>query len=317
MDVRAELEQFEWENAEWTDDKLLAASPFRYDRKPSFYVWLRDNPSSHAKAGYWADLGHYDQSYARGGITKLLAYLRHETEEETDEYLHEKYGTDLVNDFTDDDRWHIAAPRLHSIYHPRALPESKLPSGPSTIHPYLTRRGISIATQQLFDIRYDTDSQAIAIPWRLPSGNLANVKYRKVYGKAFWYEKGAWPIRDLIFGIDVVYRQRPKVCAILEAEIDAMSVVESGYSAVATGGVAFGREKLDVLLRAPIDEYVILSDNDKAGDKLRELLIEGLSRRKRVKLARVDARWKDANEALINGGTKAIDDALRNALYVK
>ncbi|WP_333558500.1 hypothetical protein [Bacillus glycinifermentans] len=93
VDIRYELEQFEWTRPTWTDERLLAASPFRYDRTPSFYVYLEDTAT--AKAGYWGDSGYYDAEYARGGFVKLLAFLREETEEETVEYLIDSYAPEL------------------------------------------------------------------------------------------------------------------------------------------------------------------------------------------------------------------------------
>jgi len=310
INVREELEFFEWKNAEWSDEKLIAASPFRVDRTPSFYVWLRDTPT--AKAGYWGDSGAYDAEYARGGLVKLLAFLRNETEAETAEYLANKYGGDALTD-EDDDHWRLPVLQLpQAKRHRKPLDESVLPAQSSAAHPYLLRRGISAETQRLFDCRFDAEANAVALPWRLPSGKLANVKYRTTWGKAFWYVKGGtyglpWPIRDLVFGIDVVYRSRPDICAITEAEIDAMSVVEAGWAAVACGGVALGQPKVDVLIRAPVKEYVIFADNDKAGDKLRQQLAVALrGYGKRASVAKVDARWKDANEALVSGGPEAI-----------
>jgi hypothetical protein len=38
VDIRTELEQFNWTRPKWSADKLIAASPFRYDKTPSFFV---------------------------------------------------------------------------------------------------------------------------------------------------------------------------------------------------------------------------------------------------------------------------------------
>ncbi|ARW46031.1 hypothetical protein S100141_04811 [Bacillus licheniformis] len=51
VDIRYELEQFEWTRPTWTDERLLAASPFRYDRTPSFYVYLDDTTSARPAIG--------------------------------------------------------------------------------------------------------------------------------------------------------------------------------------------------------------------------------------------------------------------------
>src|SRR5690606_28011578 len=88
VDVRTELESYEWERPRWLDEKLIACSPFRQDSTPSFYVWLRDVPEFNARAGYWGDSGGVE--YQRGNFVTLLAYLRGETEDETARYLLDK-----------------------------------------------------------------------------------------------------------------------------------------------------------------------------------------------------------------------------------
>src|SRR5699024_5067221 len=71
VDILEELEQYEWENARWTDTKLIASSPFRNDSAPSFYVDI-----SGSYAGVFGDSGAYDSYYESGTLPKLLAYLR-------------------------------------------------------------------------------------------------------------------------------------------------------------------------------------------------------------------------------------------------
>src|SRR5690606_8349900 len=87
VDIETELREFEWSRPRWTSDKLLAASPFRYDSHPSFFVNLEGE-----YAGSWADSGYYDEDWKSGNFVKLLAFLRQETYEETEEYLLSEYG---------------------------------------------------------------------------------------------------------------------------------------------------------------------------------------------------------------------------------
>src|SRR5690606_41797674 len=89
-DIRTELGQYEWRRATWTDEKLVACSPFRDDHTPSFYVYLRDTPT--APAGSWGDSGTGD----RGNFIRLCALLRHVSEGEAREYLKHQYGTETV-----------------------------------------------------------------------------------------------------------------------------------------------------------------------------------------------------------------------------
>ncbi|WP_068792801.1 toprim domain-containing protein [Brevibacillus laterosporus] len=296
IDIRAELEQFSWTAATWTDDKLLAASPFRWDRSPSFYVWLRDNndPRNIAKAGYWSDLGAKDPDYQRGGIVKLLAFLREETEEETQDYLRWKYGEGMVDPeaLTLDlsRRLRIDQPRVHTSgagFYEQYLGRD---------HPYLASRGITEEIQQLFRTGYDPRTNAITIPWFNADGTLGNVKYRKVNEKTFWYAKGGRPIREMVYGLDIVYKQRITRAVLVESEIDAMYLWSAGVPAVALGGSVFSEEKAEALRKGPIEIIGVMADHDEAGQKMKRAVVGGLSGYMTVNVVGYPIRYKDPNE---------------------
>ncbi|MGC4375754.1 toprim domain-containing protein [Fictibacillus sp. Mic-4] len=312
VDVQAELEQFEWTRAKWYPEKLLCASPFRYDHSPSFYVYLEDTPT--AKAGNWGDSGAVDPDYAKGGFVKLLAFLREETTEETIEYLIEQYG---VQTATDTPKLTV---RLPIVERGRQALDAGILDKYRFRHPYLGERGIDERVQRLLGVGYSQEHGAVTIPWRLPDGRLANgllanVKYRKTRGKAFWYEKGGVPIRELIYGIDVIYRRKPKVAVLTEAEIDAMTVMSCGFAAVATGGSKFNRKKADLLIRAPVEEIAIMTDNDEAGYRLQRSIVDYLRGYKRLSVVpfgvdRDGVYAKDANELRCGNGVEAVKAAV-------
>jgi 5S rRNA maturation endonuclease (ribonuclease M5) len=310
INIREELEEFEWTRAKWSDVQLMAASPFRYDNHPSFYVYLTDTPT--AKAGSWGDRGALDPEYERGGFVKLLAFLRDESTEETIEYLSEKYG--LANGNANETP-KLNVPTLRQRLRNRQSLDESVLSPFRYRHPYLTGRGVDERVQRLMGVGYSKDSEAVTLPWRLANGQLANVKFRKTSGKAFWYAKGGVAIRDLIYGIDVLYRRKPSVALITEAEIDALTGMSCGYASVATGGSAFNRTKADLLIRAPVDEYVIATDNDAAGRKLRseiEKALRGYKRLSYVNLADV----KDVNELRVKHGIEAVRNVIDRRITV-
>ncbi|MBG9788731.1 toprim domain-containing protein [Brevibacillus laterosporus] len=296
IDIRAELEQFPWTAATWTDDRLLAASPFRWDRSPSFYVWLRDsdNPRNNAKAGYWGDMGAKDPDYQHGGIVKLLAFLREETEEETQDYLRWKYGEGTVDpealtlDLSGSLRMSQARTQtLDSDFHKQYTDRD---------HPYLSSRGITEEVQRLFQTGYDPRTNAITIPWFNADGTLGNVKYRKVNEKTFWYAKGGRPIREMVYGLDIVYRQRITGAVLVESEIDAMYLWSAGVPAVALGGSVFSEEKAEALRKSPIEIIGVMADHDKAGQKMKRAVVGGLSGYMMVNVVGYPIRYKDPNE---------------------
>ncbi|MCE4941055.1 toprim domain-containing protein [Bacillus velezensis] len=307
VDIRYELEQFEWTRPTWTEDRLLAASPFRYDRTPSFYVYLEDTAS--AKAGYWGDSGAYDAEFARGGFVKLLAFLRAETEDETVDYLLETYAPTAK-----DGRLTLRLPKLKAATKPEPLPESILSNACIGSNDYLTGRGIAAEVQR--EAGVGLVGNAVAIPWRLPNGRLANVKYRATKGKAFWYVKGGMPIRYLVYGMDLVYAQRLKSVVICEAEIDAMAWRSAGVPAIGTGGSTFNLQKADIIAQSPIEYLTVVTDNDKAGEKLRREIERYLIGKVRLAHGYI-TEVKDADELLIKRGTEALRDVYDRAEVVK
>lgn len=307
VDIRYELEQFEWTRPTWTDDRLLAVSPFRYDRTPSFYVYMEDTAS--AKAGYWGDSGAIEENFARGGFVKLLAFLRAETEDETVDYLLDAYAP-----VTENGRLKLRVPKLKAATKPEPLPESILSNACIGSNAYLTGRGIATEVQR--EAGVGLIGNAVVIPWRLPNGRLANVKYRSTRGKAFWYVKGGWPIRDLVYGMESVYAKRLNSAVICEAEIDAMAWRSVGVPAIGTGGSAFNLKKADIITQSPIEYLTVVTDNDKAGDKLREAIERYLNGKVRLAHGYI-TEVKDANELLVKRGAEALRNVYDRAEGVR
>jgi len=287
VDIRSELEEFLWTSATWTSDKLIAASPFRHERHPSFAVIYEH--------GGWRDYGATDPRWQSGSFIRLLSFLRQETYEETEDYLAVKYGARPPD------------PTAEITLSPIRLPEDKprivrigngLLDGYNFRSPYLAGRGIAESVQQLMRIGYDRQWRAITIPWFNADGSLGNVKYRKVADKTFWYAKGGRPIREMLYGINVAYERRIKRAAIVEAEIDALTLMSRGIFAVATGGTAFTKSKSELLLRSPIEELTLYRDNDGPGRAWRNAIVAELYGKMDVRLAAVPRRYgKDVNEA--------------------
>ncbi|PFZ37993.1 hypothetical protein COL77_25915 [Bacillus wiedmannii] len=305
VDIEYELRQFSWTNERWSSDKLMAASPFRYEHTPSFFVNLEGD-----YAGTWKDSGAFDNEWESGNFTRLLSYLRNETYEETEDYLLEMYGVEYSYD-----NLVLKPPKLQIDSGRKALDFGRLQEY-AYRHPYLGERGISEVPQRQMKIGYDRIRQAVVIPWFDTNGRLANIKYRKTRGKAFWYEKDGKPIGDLIYGLHIAYRQNIKRAVYCEAEIDAMSFMTVGVFGLANGGSSFNQRKADQLLKSPIEELVIVADNDPAGEKLRKELEKYLNGKIRLTNGYVSG-YKDANEALVKEGATSLISVVDNAEPVR
>lgn len=141
-------------------------------------------------------------------------------------------------------------------------------------HPYLERRGISDAVQRALHVGYDRAKQAVTIPWFTADGRLANILHRSVDSKVFWYEKGGMPIREILYGLHVIYRRKIKRVALVEAPIDALFLMTCGIPAVAVGGTAFNEAKRDLIIRSPIEELTLFTDNDAPGEEMKRKVVE-------------------------------------------
>jgi DNA primase len=303
VDVRTELEQFNWTRPKWSADKLICASPFRYDKTPSFFVNFTGE-----YAGCFGDSGAYDQEWASGNFTKLLSFLRNETYEETEEYLLGEYG--IPSDGTDSVKLNTVNLRIQRNRQPL---NADILAKYTEDYTYLKNRGISERVQRQVGVLYDRESRAAVIPWMSANKCLENVKFRTVYGKTFWYYKGGQPIRELVYGIE----RAEATTVICEAEIDAMSWMEAGYAAVAVGGASFNGWKRDLILRSPIEELIIATDNDKAGGKLRNEIETAMKGYVRVRQAYVRADCKDANEALVKYGVDSLRESVEKSEDVR
>ncbi|MGF2820223.1 toprim domain-containing protein [Bacillus subtilis] len=213
-----------------------------------------------------------------------------------------------------DGRLTLRLPKLKAITKPEPLRESVLANARIGTNVYLTGRGIADEVQREAGVGFV--GNAVAIPWRLPNGCLANVKYRSTRGKAFWYVKGGWPIRDLVYGMDLVYAKRLRHAVICEAEIDAMAWRSVGVPAIGTGGSAFNLKKADIITQSPIEYLTVVTDNDKAGDKLREAIERYLNGKVRLAHGYI-TEVKDANELLVKRGAEALRNVYDRAEGVR
>src|SRR5574342_1373406 len=150
VNIRAELEQFNWVRPKWSSDKLIAASCFRYDKSPSFYVNLTGE-----YAGTWGDSGYYDIEWKSGNFTKLLSFLRNETYEETEEYLLGEYG--IPSDGTGAVTLNPVCLRIQRIRQPL---NADILAKFTEDYTYLKSRGISEDVQRQMGVLYDAQSKA-------------------------------------------------------------------------------------------------------------------------------------------------------------
>ena len=160
---------------------------------------------------------------------------------------------------------------------------------------YLTARGISAELITRFKIGYTPNygdgmnTAAIIIPTgelSYTARSIENVDKSRKYRKKNLAEKAG------IFGLNPA-EPLPPIVFIVEGEIDALSIIEAGYPAIATGGGTSKREIVEALKRegTPPTVFLIIPDNDRKEDGSPDYL-KGIKAGQDLKKALKDAGIK-------------------------
>lgn len=174
---------------------------------------------------------------------------------------------------------------------------------------YLIKRGISYETAERFGVGYDE-------AWSYPGAGGGRIYTSPkliiptgISGQSYTARDTTGQSRSRFFNVgksDLFYAlsDQEHVVFIVEGEIDALSVAEAGQSVVALGGTSNVGKLLSEMESGglPLSEYVFVPalDDDEAGRKAQQKLVEGLDRlgAKYFLPSGLYGEHKDANEAL-------------------
>lgn len=271
VNINDELEPYmnQFDSAVVKEDKLLSCSPFREDRKPSFAVNLED--------GLWIDSGGVGE-YHKGNFVKLLAFLRNESTEDTEDYLLELYSERNIE--TNSLKLEI---KLNSSQATPQIISNEQLQQYAYRSPYLSGRGISEHTQRKFRVGYCKETHAVVMPHTDKQGNVINMKFRSVRQKKFWYGNGQ-PVKNHLYGLyQCLQEQHIESVVIVESEIDCMILWSHGIPAVAFGTAHMSVRQARLLLSSGIPEFIIATDNDAAGKACKEHVIKTFKGRRKIK----------------------------------
>lgn len=271
VNINDELEPYmnQFDSAVVKEDKLLSCSPFREDRKPSFAVNLED--------GLWIDSGGVGE-YHKGNFVKLLAFLRNESTEDTEDYLLELYSERNIE--TNSLKLEI---KLNSSQATPQIISNEQLQQYAYRSPYLSGRGISEHIQRKFRVGYCKETHAVVMPHTDKQGNVINMKFRSVRQKKFWYGNGQ-PVKNHLYGLyQCLQEQHIESVVIVESEIDCMILWSHGIPAVAFGTAHMSVRQARLLLSSGIPEFIIATDNDAAGKACKEHVIKTFKGRRKIK----------------------------------
>lgn len=184
-----------------------------------------------------------------------------------------------------------------------ALPEEILTPYKNKIHTYMKNRGFSVRTLLKYEVGYDESTDSIIFPVRATDGTLRFIQKRSVTYKKFHNDRGVYK-KDILYGLCYL-RGRTDEVYITESITDTLSCYEAGFPAVALLGSHFYPEQAVELLKVGIRKLHIFTDQDEAGRRAREEIIQ-TTYPFHIYVVKYPDNSKDANELLQKGKLKDI-----------
>lgn len=155
----------------------------------------------------------------------------------------------------------------------------------------------------------------LAVPY-VERGLVVNHKYRLTSDKQHQMDKGG---KLVLWNHDCLLAQSSAPVVVCEGEWDALTALSLGYRAVSVPNGASGADgKLEYLWNArellhDIETFILATDSDEAGLKLRANLVAHLGAERCKFIESYGADAKDLNDTLRMYGAEAASDILVNA----
>jgi len=130
-------------------------------------------------------------------------------------------------------------------------------------HPYLHKRGLTREVCKKFDVKYDPKTKTVVFPVRDKLGAIKLLTRRSIEGKFFNIEEVDYKGIFLLYN---VLQDRSREVYITESQIDALTLQQWGYPAVALLGTG-SKENYEELNNTNILCFNLCFDGDDAGMK--------------------------------------------------
>ncbi len=171
------------------------------------------------------------------------------------------------------------------------------------IHPYLYERGMTDEVIELFDLGWDSDTQAITFPIRDVNGNCLFIARRSIKSKFFNYPEG---VEKPLYGLYEYYNYAEDEygakyhidCSqviVCESMFDALSFWTIHKPAFALNGLG-NDTQFKQLRELPCREIILATDMDEAGLKARERIRKNMRNTKIISEYFFPEGRKDAND---------------------
>ena len=149
----------------------------------------------------------------------------------------------------------------------------------SYFHPYQFQRGLTEEIIRKFKIGYDEQTDSITFPVWDDKGHLLGITKRSVKGKQFYIPK---ELNKPVYLLNFIKQYNITDVIICEGQIDALVSWSRGMPAVALFGAGTTDKQIELLDKSGIRHFILMYDNDLAGNHGSLRLKQKLSKDKMI-----------------------------------
>lgn len=251
-------------------DNIAIPCPFHKDGQeshPSCYVYNRtDNPKVP-----FGTFGCFTCN-EKGPLYKLVSKVLDISYEQAKHWLIDNFSSSY-----EDKRLYLEDFK-QTIDTPNYLDESVLTQY-SYLHPYQFQRGLTEEVIKKFKIGYDVSTDSITFPVWDDKEHLLGITKRSVKGKQFFIPR---ELTKPVYLLNVIKKHNITDVVICEGQIDALVSWSRGVPAVALFGAGTTDAQIELLDKSGIRHFILMYDNDLAGQHGAMRLKSGLSKDKLI-----------------------------------
>jgi len=172
-------------------------------------------------------------------------------------------------------------------------------------HPYMTARKLSRNVCEQYKVKYDPHTESIVFPVWDDYGKLYMLTRRSVRDKTFIIDVNK---EKPVYLLNFIKNKDIPYTIICESQINALTCLSYGLSAVATFGCSITQKQFESLNKSNIRHYILAFDGDEAGDRGVERFLKNIRKDVFVDIIKMP-RGKDVNDLDKDSFIKLLEQA--------
>lgn len=171
--------------------------------------------------------------------------------------------------------------------------------------PYLQKRKLNRTICEKLKVKYDSKNRQIVFPVYDINNKLKMLARRNIDTKFFYLDKEQ---EKEVYCLNIIQKNNVKKCILTEGPIDALTGWSFGWPTIATLGNVSDYQ-IEQINKSCLNTIYIATDNDAAGNKIRQYVKKKLNKRILVYDINIPKPFKDLNDLDYETFLKCLENA--------